>query len=81
MTGNAVFNEGLIYNFIIDDCERITFVIFKDRRLTKMTMKTFKRKKYNTRRYSKLEPVYFLLPFSICVLLHTNRNVTLGVNP
>ena len=28
-------------NCIIYDCERIIFVIFKDRRLTKMTLKTF----------------------------------------
>ena len=45
-------------NSIIYDCEKITFVIFKDRRLTKMTMKTFKRKMYNTSRYSKLATAY-----------------------
>ena len=67
MTGNAVFLLRA-HNSIIFDCERITFVIFKDRNLTKMTTKTFKRKKYNTSRYSKLETVYFLLPLSICNL-------------
>ena len=53
------------HNSIMYDCERITFVIFKDRRLTKMTMKTFYWKQYNTSRHSKLEAVYILLPLSI----------------
>ena len=48
------------HNSIIYDCERIIFVIFKDRRLTKMTMKTFKRKTYSTSRYSKLYTCYRL---------------------
>ena len=30
-----------------------------------MTMKTYKRKTYNTSRHSKLETVYFLLPLNI----------------
>ena len=51
------------------DYERITFVAFKDRRLTKNGHESILTKKEHMSRYSKLETVYFLLPLSIFAFL------------